>query len=51
MSSFFDKLVKEREKNGTFDNIEQIESRMQNIAKEIHFDRLFDLELDKKIKV
>lgn len=49
MTGFFKELVKERENNGNFRDINEVERRMNNIAKEDHIDKLETLEKNNKL--
>ncbi|MDN4013705.1 helix-hairpin-helix domain-containing protein [Chryseobacterium gambrini] len=40
LSGFFKNLVKEKEDNGNFRNINDVERRMSGVAKESHIDKL-----------
>ncbi|MEP0264728.1 hypothetical protein [Dokdonia sp.] len=50
MSTFFNNLVKEQKKNGAFENINDVENRMNGIAKDIHIDKLDILTDSGKLK-
>ncbi|WP_442787261.1 hypothetical protein [Flavobacterium suncheonense] len=49
MTGFFKNLVKERENNGNFRDINEVERRMNSIAKEDHIDKLETLEKNNKL--
>ena len=49
MSAFFKNLVKEREDNGNFRDINEVERRMNSIAKEDQIDNLENLERNNKL--
>jgi len=49
MSAFFKNLVKEREDNGNFRDINEVERRMNSIAKEDQIDKLENLERNNKL--
>lgn len=49
MTGFFKNLVKERENNGNFRDINEVERRMNSIAKEDHIDKLETLERNNKL--
>jgi hypothetical protein len=50
MSTFFKDLVNERNKNGIFRDINEVERHMNGIAKETHIDKLETLEKDNKLR-
>lgn len=49
MTGFFKNLVKERQDNGNFRDINEVERRINSIAKEDHINKLETLERNNKL--